>query len=326
MKNDERKITSIGSYQLPDTTEEDKLFEKKFRKQMIQEAKEIEWKLNQKPELDDIGDESDLFDKIVGTLREQGKWEEDEDTGTELESEKPELEKSEPEKPEPENPYDFLSEEDRKALALGRKAVGVKKWIYKRSRRLKAGAAVIVVCSALVTAGLSSEANRERFLKVWTTVTDSGQSIHVSKTDERNIKAAQEKIDAAEIEKTTGIKVLNFEYFPTEFKYDCCELSEKAQNATMYYKADDGKIFYVYMIAPQLYSEQGISVDGEILEEKKVYCSNLDTSIEVQKLEAGEGEYTCKAHFMYENALYVVVGNMDQTEFEKIIKKIYKKA
>lgn len=72
-KNHKVSVRSIWDGRLEDA-ELDALLEEELKR----EADELEARLNSDPKLIGVGASDDLFAKIVGSLKEQGVWEEDE--------------------------------------------------------------------------------------------------------------------------------------------------------------------------------------------------------------------------------------------------------
>ena len=124
MKKNEGKIRNIHSRQNRENLKEAEFDSKLYstmRSNFAKEGKKIAGELENDEKLDYVGDAPDLLNKIVGQLREEGKW----DDNAYRQECKKEL-------------YDLLPQEDQIALRRGRKLAKIEeKWKKNRKKIMR---------------------------------------------------------------------------------------------------------------------------------------------------------------------------------------------
>ena len=155
----------------PTDTEEDHFLDEMFDMELGRDVEREEALLAKHPEITGTDASSDLFDRIMekagemdnGKMAVRADVEVEREKDTDFEEAGGSTEEI-PEKAESAEyrPEDFLSEEDRKALEIGRKRMRNKKK-HRWAIRFVANAAILV-CVFLV--GVSTEANRTRLINV----------------------------------------------------------------------------------------------------------------------------------------------------------------
>ena len=171
MKKNEGKIRNIHSRQDREKLKEAEFDSKLYstmRSNFAKEGKKIAGELENDEKLDYVGDAPDLLNKIVGQLREEGKW----DDNAYRQECKKEL-------------YDLLPQEDQIALRRGRKLAKIEeKW--KKNRK-------IVLVGGVFAAGLGADASREHIMNIFGKVGSEGQKVFINKTDEEILDAGEER-------------------------------------------------------------------------------------------------------------------------------------
>lgn len=351
MKNNKGKITDINSYREPKNVE-DILLDQELRRDFILEGKRVERELDRKRELDGVGDAPALLNKMIDQLRESGKWDDEayqkalrEDAASK--SENPETEDSavdeevssqqqEVEKKEDiadivdktkyefsvEELYKILPEEVLTDLRRGQALRRIEEKWKKCGKKAARVATVCIVVGGLFTLSMGTEANREHVLRVWTELTNRGQNIFVSKTDD--FFDGREEKDREKIKEKLGIDVPQLVYKPKNMLYKDCEIDTIFRSVRMYYfyNSNEENRFLVYMTKEMSDVEEIIDVDGIILEEYDVYVDFLATNVNVQKLKGEEDEAMYKADFIYNDTYYLFMSKIKEEEFKKIVKKI----
>lgn len=77
MEKGKGKIRNINTYQPPESVEDDKIFDKKLRQELIREARREVWELNHDPKLQGVEPAPDLLERTIDILRAAGKWNDD---------------------------------------------------------------------------------------------------------------------------------------------------------------------------------------------------------------------------------------------------------
>ena len=359
MKNSKGKIRNINSYLASDEMGDGEM-DSKIRRELILEGKRTEKELENRPELDAIGDAPYLLDKMIQELRQKGEWndeayqralgeekesvrkeevrteaetEEEIKSGTEIkrrtesakadtEEHKDDMDRLDQTKYEfaEEDIYQLLSEKDKVALRRGRAIERFEEKWNKNRKKILRAAAVCVVAGSLFTVSMGTEANREHVMRVWTEITSRGQRIFISKSDDSY--EGKEEQDRRIIKEELGIDVPQLVYKPEGMLYKKYKINQKLISARMEYIGNDDSRFFVYVAKEFSNAEEVLEVDGVILGEHSVYSDFLVKNINIQKLRGNDGEEIYKVDFTYDNSYYILMAKMDRKNFDKIIKKI----
>lgn len=179
MKKNEGKIRNIHSRQNRENLKEAEFDSKLYstmRSNFAKEGKKIAGELENDEKLDYVGDAPDLLNKIVGQLREEGKW----DDNAYRQECKKEL-------------YDLLPQEDQIALRRGRKLAKIEEKWKKNRKKIMQRAAIIVLVGGVFAAGLGADASREQIMNIFGKVGSEGQKVFLNKTDEEILDAGEER-------------------------------------------------------------------------------------------------------------------------------------
>lgn len=304
MKKNEGKIRSINSCQDREKLQESE-FDSRLRSDFINEGKRIAKELENDARLDCVRDnDSELLNKIVGQLREEGKWD-DEAYQKEAEQEL----------------YSLLPEEDQIALRRGRRLAKIEQhWKKKRKVIMHHVAAMVIVGSGLM-AGFGVEANRNYVMQILGKFTSRGQRVVINKTDDEVVHG-REEYDRQKIKEETGIDVPSFIYRPSEWTYEECVIDEEMRHAKMIYTNENGYQFFIYMNKESVSMQEILDVDEKVISEYDVFDRYLGVNILVQNLEGNTEENYYKAEFNYNDTYYLLMGKMEKEEFDQIIEKI----
>ena len=234
MKKNEGKIRNIHSRQDREKLKEAEFDSKLYstmRSNFAKEGKKIAGELENDKKLDYVGDAPDLLNKIVGQLREEGKW----DDNAYRQECKKEL-------------YDLLPQEDQIALRRGRKLAKIEEKWKKNRKKIMQRAAIIVLVGGVFAAGLGADASREHIMNIFGKVGSEGQKVFLEKTDEEIFDANEER-DRKQINEELGINVPKLIYKPEGMTYESYAIDDKIQRAKMQYLTKDQKCYYIYMLS-----------------------------------------------------------------------------
>ena len=273
-------------------TEEDHLLDEWFQEELEEEVKQEMELQKQHPELEKEEPSPDLFDRILA-----------------------EAKKIEKEKTAEYRPEDYLTEEDRKALEIGRKRLSQGKR-HKWVMRLAVNAAILV-CVFMI--GVSTEANRIKIVNVINTLVGKEALVRVNnETDRKSYK--KEELDAVEdIENRLGIKPVRFLYEVKGMEFAGYEIDKKAKSATLFY-SHQGTVLTIIMRQEERGTAKGNMPDGEIGE-------SFDIQSDIGAIEAVEikGELGSKymSQFIYNNTYYYIWGELPKEEYTNLISSIF---
>ena len=307
MKKNEGKIRNIHSRQDREKLKEAEFDSKLYstmRSNFAKEGKKIAGELENDKKLDYVGDAPDLLNKIVGQLREEGKW----DDNAYRQECKKEL-------------YDLLPQEDQIALRRGRKLAKIEEKWKKNRKKIMQWAAIIVLVGGVFAAGLGADASREHIMNIFGKVGSEGQKVFLEKTDEEIFDANEER-DRKQISEELGIDIPKLIYKPEGMVYESYELDDKIQSATMRYLTMDKKYYYIYMSKKAADSREVIEIDGKVINQHLLSVEYLEKGVKVEQIGEKSGKSLYKADFYYDDVYYLLIGELEKEEFDEIIKKM----
>ena len=320
----------------PEETEEDRFLDQMFREEMDEDVKREEALQAAHPELADAEPSPDLFDRILQKAVELDGVKTEKETAdaeTDRTEEMGETPKSSEHLRHPEEleqamgvkykdqkiaeyrPEEFLSEEDRKALEIGRKRMKNQRK-HRWAMRLLANAAVLA-CVFFV--GVSTEANRTRIVNVINTWIGKEALGRVdNETDREYVQNDQEKA-CAEIEEKLGIKPVHFMYEVEGMKFDGYKIDKIMKRADMYY-IYNGHIITIIMNQDEDGAAKGSIKDGSIIDSFDI-VSNIG-EIKAIGIE-GDMDIKYMSEFIYENTYYHIFGELPKEEFINWVSSIF---
>lgn len=307
MKKNEGKIRNIHSRQDREKLKEAEFDSKLYstmRSNFAKEGKKIAGELENDEKLDYVGDAPDLLNKIVGQLREEGKW----DDNAYRQECKKEL-------------YDLLPQEDQIALRRGRKLAKIEEKWKKNRKKIMQRAAIIVLVGGVFAAGLGADASKEHIMNVWGRVTNTGQRLVIDKTDDTALKGREDE-DRKKIKEELGIAVPKLVYKPEGMEYESYAFDDKIQRAKMEYLTQDQKYYYIYMNKKSVDTKEVMEIDGKIIDQHLLGVKYLKKGVKVEQVEEEGGKSLYKADFYYDDVYYLFIGEMEKEEFDEIIEKI----
>ena len=242
-------------------------------------------------------------------------------------------EQAENEAREREEAINNLSEEDRKALELGRKMLKAEvgtadtseKKVHYRRKPLKIYLALAAVIVCVLAMEITSMGGPERVVRmVRQAVGDREvEQVDSNKTDKQNkiIEGEAEEEAYQKIRDTFDTDVVKVFVCLPDMKFDTMNLDESKQVAEMYYSYDGETIGYIINV-PYRDSSWGVDFEDSIEKEYSKSVNNCEIKITLYKLKDNE-KSGCVAKFKYGSIEYLLTGTMKQQEFEKILKNLF---
>lgn len=320
-------------------TEEDRILNKKLRAELEEEVKQEEALQQAHPELEEIQAPPDLFDRILKEAKKKEREKEaekrpakenekaeenrnEEDDSSREENRNKEINREENGKgetdrsiPEVYDPEAYLSEEDRKALEIGRKRLKRKKF-HRWKTHFLANAAILV---GVFLIGVSTEANRTKIVNVIHTLVGNEALVNVdNETDRKNYK--KEEFEAlAQIKEQLGIKPVRFMYELKGMEFDGYQIDENVEMAKLFYVYND-TIMTIIMRTEDEGTAKGDIPDGKIgdMFEVKSGIGNIEV-VEVQ----GNIGTKYLSEFIYNNTYYYIWAEIPKEEFTNLMSSIF---
>lgn len=252
-KGQEKKTekSKITPFDITDEMLDDPELDAFLKETLMREADEIEAEINEDPSLRGVRASEDMYGAIVEELKKQGIWEEEKNLRQDQDGEKGNPQES------LEELYMRLPQEDREALALGKKVYQKerekKERRRKRNRILRRCGTAAAALAVVFGLGMTSEANRSLFLKAWEGLMYNFNfrvsTDYVPENDARS-KTKDELAALQEIEERLGAPVIDLEYLPEGMEYDDYLIEDNNREAILFYTYQK-QIFSVYVINVQ---------------------------------------------------------------------------
>ncbi len=198
--------------------------------------------------------------------------------------------------------------------------------IHKKRRRsyyrlVKAAGFVLVSAMCVFAASMTSEANRDYFVKHVGVLLGEDTRVIVD-NDEENEKVNTDEYAAIDdIEKKLGIDVPEFFYRPETFEFYNYEVDSYAQFARMEYQYNGMIIEFGIDVVSEGTVSKFDSIHGEELENANIARENID--VQVRKIQDNQDELpSYLAQWKRENVIYYILGKINLEELMEIIKYI----
>lgn len=180
-------------------------------------------------------------------------------------------------------------------------------------------AGIIVVSGLCVfAASMTSEANRNYFVKNIKYLTGDRTKIVVDNDENNEMAKGDEYAARKNIEEQLGIEVPEFFYRPDDFEFYKYNISPTIKTARMEYIFNGSIIeFHVDKIdetsGSRFYSLSGDELESFVMEEKKIH-------IIIKKIQDEQDKKpTYLAQWEYDNVLYSISGKIEYDELEKML-------
>ncbi|MEY8411394.1 DUF4367 domain-containing protein [Lachnospiraceae bacterium 62-26] len=225
------------------------------------------------------------------------------------------------------NLYAELSEEDIRALELGRKILeqeahkGIRGTVLKKKKR---GRVYIGLVAALVSAlaiGVTSLGGAERVIMMVTQMVGDREVQKINSSEDNYVISEESEEEAyQEIKEELGIEPVKIIYKIKDMEFEKMEFVEEIQTAELCYKYKDKSMIFLINAS---YSDTslGIDADDEIIDvdEKLINgCNMVIKKYWVSKTR--EEKYS--AYFEYKGLEYCLIATMVEEEFELILNNL----
>lgn len=257
-----------------------------------------------------------------------------------IESKKTERTEIEPKETEPEkkvlseqenvNVYKGLSEEDQKALELGRQLLNQKAEEAEKNRkrskkwktRTKRMAAVAAVLVCVFGVSVRSEAGRAYFMKMWNFVSGNELSIKINKTGTgdviRSLSEDEERMNQ-EIKEKLGVAPIRMLYIPENMVFQNYSINLEIYNCIEIYEID-GLNFNIQIFNKRNKNSLGQKFDGELA--YTIETGTKQMQVPVYKIKDDEGKDMFIAQFEYDEGYYIISSSISKEKFTKILQNI----
>lgn len=215
----------------------------------------------------------------------------------------------------------LLSEEDRKALQMGKKVLkgGKRRKVLHVLRWIATTAAVVVI--GVFTISMGSDANRERAVAIWNSLVGGELEVNID-GDNDTVQDINNEVEAYnDIENELGIQPITFLYKPEGFVYSNYSLDIKGKNAMVFYEYGD-QIFTVYMCKTNDDVKQKDRMDGGASKVDSIEIGATKQKVDIWEIESPTQAAYFQTYFTVDDDYYTIWGRIDQEDFVEIIENL----
>lgn len=226
------------------------------------------------------------------------------------------------------NLYAELSEEDIRALELGRKILeqeahkGIRGTVLKKKKR---GRVYIGLVAALVSAlaiGVTSLGGAERVIMMVTQMVGNREVEKINSSDENLVIVKEDEEEAyQEICEAFGVEPVRMMYKAKNMKFKKMEFNEDIQTAELFYECTNESVIYL-INASYRKTSWGIDVEDEIIDKITKDINGCEMEIKEYKISKTE-EKKYSANFKYGGLEYCLIGSIKKEEFYNILNNLY---
>ncbi|MGE9940632.1 DUF4367 domain-containing protein [Bariatricus sp. SGI.161] len=224
--------------------------------------------------------------------------------------------------------YAQLSEEDRKALELGRKIMAEEeqekteaKVVHKKKRfKMYFGLAAVLVL--VMAVGITSIGGPERIVRMLKQAVGDREVEQVDSSDENLVIVEENEEEAYQkIGDAFGVEPVKIMGGPAELKFEGSEFDKELQIAELMYSYKKENVVY-FINASYSDTSWGIDVEDKITNQYEVKNNNCKITIkEYETPDTLTKRYS--ANFSYCGLEYFLIGTMNEEEFTEIINKLH---
>lgn len=215
----------------------------------------------------------------------------------------------------------LLSEEDRKALQMGKKVLkgGKRRKVLHVLRWIATTAAVVVI--GVFTISMGSDANRERAVAIWNSLVGGELQVNID-GDNDTVQGDQNEEEAyRDIEEALGIKPLTFMYKPEGFVYSNYLLDKKGKYAKVYYEFEN-QIVTVYMRKVSEDIKQKRIMDGEAKKATSVNIKATNQTTDVWQIKNPDEIDCFETDIISDDDYYMIWAKVSEKDFVEIIENL----
>ena len=198
------------------------------------------------------------------------------------------------------------------------------KTVHRKKKKRYAVLAIAAVLVLVFGSVMTSVGSKSYWKVLWERIAGDEKLsyIDVEQMDSQNTEDLDEVHIYKEIWNELGISTVRMGYMPSSMYLDSFELETEQRKATLLYKYDGQIIRYMMYMNDEDSSLGQISTD-QLFEEYQIETtSEVIVNIKVYQVKDSDMKRYAAA-FEYKDAQYQIMGIMEKSEFEKIIKNLY---
>lgn len=227
-------------------------------------------------------------------------------------------------KAEEEELYSRLSEEDRRALELGRKVIREEE--ERKTRRRRKPKKLYIAVAALVAALFAFSANafgvQERMVTMVQSLVGDREVEKVNSSDDNLVIVEEDEEEAYQrISDEFGVEPVKIIIRPEELLFDKLIFDKDKQLAEVWYKMQGNSLVY-FINASYGKSSWGVDVEDKMLKSERRIVDGCEVEVKEYKI-LGADIHRYSAQFAYKGLEYFMMGTMTENEFDIIVNNLY---
>ena len=232
--------------------------------------------------------------------------------------------------------YDRLSEEDRRALELGRKVLreekekekekeekafeGKTRKHHRRPRRVYIAVAAVLVATLAVS--VSAMGGPERMVRMVRQAVGDREVEKINSSDENLVIVEENEEEAYQkIADEFGVEPVKIFGRPKEMKFKEMTLDSVIGSVDIIYELQEEKIYYLINNSYKS-SSYGIDVEDNLIKEYSIYDKKCEIKVKEYFVDT-EKKKRYSATFVYGGLEYFLFGTMEKDQFNKIVNNFY---
>lgn len=224
--------------------------------------------------------------------------------------------------------YAQLSEEDRKALELGRKIMAEEeqekteaKVVHKKKRfKMYFGLAAVLVL--VMAVGITSIGGPERIVRMLKQAVGDREVEKVTSGEDSMTMVEENEEEAYEkIREEFGVEPVKITQREENLHFKRMDFDETLQTAELYYEYNGENVVYL-INASYKDASWGVDVEDKIIDSSKKIVSGCEVEIKEYRIEKSNKE-KYSASFKYKGLEYFLVGTMDRMSFDIVVNNLF---
>lgn len=220
--------------------------------------------------------------------------------------------------------YSQLSEDDMKALELGRKimeeeAEGERRVkVARKKRRVRLYVALAAALVLTMAAGVTSMGGPERIIQMMKRAVGDREVTQIDSDDNLKTKGSEEEA-YQKIKEVFGVDPVRI--MSKNAKFESMEIDEEFQTAELFYRYKEERIIHLINAS---YEKESLGIDMEDQINDKYSKEVQGREIEITEYKVPEsGNPRFLAHYRDKGLEYFLIGTMEKGDFENIVDNLY---
>lgn len=178
----------------------------------------------------------------------------------------------------------------------------------------------VITCIALFGVSMTSQANRQRFIRSITYMVGGKEAIEISNADDLDDSDDKEEYVREEIKEKLNCEYPNFLYRPSTFIFKDFSILSESQNAFVEYTYQE-QVVSVFITQDNEKFMNQLSHQGDVTEQFEISNDQLQIKV-IERADEGDEQPTYMAYWIYDNCYYDISGKIEKEEFIKLLENI----